>query len=102
MPFWLQGEAPEFEAEQKENQIRNDYYGEKTRTEEYMETYGPTVTFWPPEKQIEVYPARLSIPSEEHYKLVTTTAMEAIREKYGADALVKRGDYQIEIGRAHV
>ena len=97
VPFGLLNNVPEFEAEQKENQIRQDYYGEKTKAEEYMEIYGHTIAFWPPEKQVEVYPSRLSIPSKEQYELVTTTAMDAIKEKYGPDALTKLGDYQIGV-----
>ena len=79
------------------SELNADLLNELTNSSESaaIEKYGSVMYFWPDEVKAEVYGDDYMTPSSEEYEKALKIAEDAIREKYGEDALTRLGEYKV-------
>ena len=79
------------------SELNADLLNELTNSSESaaIEKYGSVMYFWPDEVKAEVYGDDYMTPSSEEYEKALKIAEDAIREKYGEDALIRLGEYKV-------
>lgn len=65
------------------------------KEEQAIMQYGSIMHFWPHEVQVDVYGEPYAIPSQQEYNSALVIAKEAIRVKFGEDALKTLGAYKV-------
>lgn len=67
------------------------------KEQEAIEQYGEIMYFWPREVLADVYGDDYTIPAQEEYENALRLAENAIKDKYGADALIQLGAYRVGV-----
>jgi len=86
------------------SELNADLLNELTNSSESaaIEKYGSVMYFWPDEVKAEVYGDDYMTPSSEEYEKALKIAEDAIREKYGEDALTRLGEYKVGFMHRHI
>lgn len=96
VPFSLLGAAPQFDQDTADQRQQDAKAAQTEKEQLYQRQYGLDWHFWPPEKQVEVYPDYyLSIPTQAEYDQAVATALEAIRAEEGQAAIDALGEYTV-------
>ena len=67
------------------------------KEQDAIEKYGEVMYFWPQEIILDVYGDDYALSAQEEYDYARKLAENAIKEKFGADALTQLGEYHVGV-----
>ncbi|MBQ9300847.1 MAG: hypothetical protein IJ214_10085 [Clostridia bacterium] len=95
-PFSLLGAAPRFGQDDADRRRQAFEAAQAEKEQLYQRQYGLDWHFWPPEKQVEVYPDYyISVPTQAEYQQAVAAALAAIRAQEGQAAIDALGEYTV-------